>query len=29
VFGVGLLALIPLVFMLKPLPKGADIHVGG
>ncbi len=29
VFGVGMFALIPLVLLLKPLPKGADLHVGG
>jgi DHA2 family multidrug resistance protein len=28
-FGVGMFALIPLVLLLKPLPKGADLHVGG
>jgi DHA2 family multidrug resistance protein len=29
VFGVGLLALIPLVLMLKPLPKDAEVSLGG
>jgi hypothetical protein len=29
VFGVGLFALIPLVLLLKPLPKGADVSLGG
>ncbi len=29
VFGVGMFVLIPLVLLLKPLPKGAGLHVGG
>ncbi|HVY35295.1 MAG TPA: hypothetical protein VG960_12855, partial [Caulobacteraceae bacterium] len=29
VFGVGLFALIPLVLMLKPLPKDAEVSLGG
>jgi len=29
VFGVGMFALIPIVLLLKPLPKGAGLHVGG
>jgi DHA2 family multidrug resistance protein len=29
VFGVGLFALIPLVLLLKPLPKGAELSLGG